>query len=184
MYFKGMRKVISTWEQERIDKKNEEAFSQAFDEIFFEEDTSFDDDDEETSSDEEEEEGWETDPDVVEEEGGYHTQEEEEEEVPSYFTTWKFNYSQFILEEIKQLQKDYQKAMDLGVDFDWYLDNIEYFDIEKPGTFYVYYDMISILEKNLFVSRYTGVSRNKRNSARVSLKNDTFFTLVLLSLVF
>jgi hypothetical protein len=181
MYFKGMRKVIGVWEQERIDKKNEEAFGQAFDEIFFEEDTSSFDDDEDVSTTSEEE-GWETDNEEEEPTGGYHTQEEDDEPPPPLFTSWKFNYSQFILEEIKQLQKDYQKAMDLGVDFDWYLDNIEYFDIEKPGNMYIEDDVFPHM-KNLFVSRYTGVSRNKRNSARVSLKNDMFFTLVL-SLVF
>jgi len=177
-----MRKVIKSWEQERIDKKNEEAFGQAFDEIFFEEDTSsFDDEDNSTTS---EEEGWDTDneePVEEQEEGGYHTQEDEEPP-PPLFTSWKFNYSQFILDEIKQLQKDYQKAMDLGVDFDWYLDNIEYFDIEQSSNMYIEDDVFPHT-KNLFVSRYTGVSQNKRNSARVSLKNDKFFTFVM-SLVF
>jgi hypothetical protein len=34
MYFKGMGKLVQKWEAERIEKKNEDAFNQAFDEIF------------------------------------------------------------------------------------------------------------------------------------------------------
>jgi hypothetical protein len=186
MYFKGMQKIVKTWEQERIDKRNEDAFNQAFDEIFEGSTISeISSEEEETSS---EEEGWETDSDISHVEETFPVPEAtpfEPEPIEEEFNfSWKFNYSDFILEEIKGLQKDYQKAMDLGVEFDWYLDNFDYFDIEKGNTIIIYYEMSYIIESNIFVSKYPTVLRNKRIGKRVLPKIDQWFTTTTFVIVF
>jgi hypothetical protein len=66
-----------------------------------------------------------------------------------------------MLEEIVQLQKDFQKATDLGVDFEWYLENINYFEIEYEPRCFVYDDVFPHV-RNLFVSKYSGAFRNNR----------------------
>lgn len=176
MYFKGMYKVAREWEKERVDKKNEEAFSQAFDEIFEE----YSDSESEYSDSESDTDSWETWSD---------SEPETESDVPPpppVFETsetssgpWKDgHYSDFILYEIKLLQKEYKKSMELGVDFDWYLDNYGFFVIEDPPTVYIEDDVFPHM-KNLFVSNHKSMVRNKRSGKRVASKNDTSFTMVL-----
>ena len=85
---------------------------------------------------------------------GYDSQEDED---PYY----QYYYSKFMLEEIVQLQKDYQKALELGVDFEWYMENIDYFEIEYEPRVMMYDDVFPH-QKNLFVSKYSGALRNNQ----------------------
>jgi hypothetical protein len=172
MYFKGMSKVVEVWEQDRLDKKNEDAFNQAFEDIFDEEDL-----DSEMS--------WETESEYSDE--SYEDRDEPDEEPEESrdeprlefpLRSFEFDYySQFILEDIKQLQKDYQKAMDLGVDFEWYINNIDYFDISYEPRLTIERDILPHF-KNLFVSNHGGMIRNKRSGKRVPTRCDTSFTVV------
>lgn len=175
MYFKGMNKVIKVWENERAFKKNEDAFNQAFDEIFFE------DDEESFESESESESEYDSD--------SWETSSEQEypvepavpvvtEENPFAFDPTVDYYTEFIMGEIKMLQKDYQKAMELGVDFEWYLDNIDYFDIIPSLTVYTEDDIFPHM-KNLFVSNHKSVFRNKRSGKRVHGKSDTSVTILV-----
>ena len=169
MYFKGMNRVVKVWETERAIKKNEDAFSQAFDEIFLE-----DEEDSEWESESDDSDSWET------------SSEQEypvEPEVPAVteeftFDTTRDYYTEFIMGEIKMLQKDYQKAMELGVDFEWYLDNIDYFLIIPDQTVMIEDDVFPHM-KNLFVSNHKSMFRNKRSGKRVHGKSDTSVTILV-----
>ena len=166
MYFKGMGKVVHEWDRERIDQKNEEAFSEAFDAIFQVADESEDEDeseDRESGSGSESE--WETESESDSESEWFpspppptrvhphqessHSSSEEEDLGPVF----KYSYSWFVLEEIKELQKEYQRAMKYEVDFDWYLCNMEYMIFDTYKRMYIEDDIFPH-EKNLFVSRY------------------------------
>jgi len=176
LYFKGMHKVVEEWDEERAVKKNEDAFNKAFDEIFFEEDESDTmsintqepvDDEDEYESDT----SWET--------MSISSQEPVDDEDETF--SWKFQetnvYSNYVLGEIAFLQKEYKKALELGLDFEWYLENSWLFDIEQPKTMYIEDDVFPHL-KNLFVSNHKGTTQNKRVGKRVSTKTDTHFTTV------
>jgi hypothetical protein len=153
LYFKGMHKVVNEWDKERILKKNEEAFNQAFEDIFDE-------------SDEEEEEDSDSD--------SWETMSGESDMFPDYN---KELYSQYMLEEIKLLQKEYQKAEELGLDFEWYYENSWFFDIEPSKTVYVEDDVFPHF-KNLFVSNHKSVMQNKHIGKRVPKQTDASFTTV------
>ena len=173
MYFKGMYKVAETWEKERNDKKNEDVFNEAFEAIFEEEDVTMEDSDSDAESDV----SWET-------WGGSQMDEldvaiEEEVtslEIPITHTPTVDYYSEFLLQEIKDLQKDYQKAMEIGMDFDVYLENLEYVFIETVKSIWTEDDN---MPKNLFVSKHKNMIRNKRLGKRVPSKNDMGFTVVV-----
>ena len=171
MYFKGMNRVVKVWETERTIKKNEDAFSQAFDEIFLE-----DEEDSEWESESDDSDSWETSSEQeypVEPEVPAVT-----EENPFTFDTTRDYYTEFIMGEIKMLQKDYQKAMELGVDFEWYLDNIDYFLIIPDQTVMIEDDVFPHM-KNLFVSNHKSMFRNKRSGKRVHGKSDTSATILV-----
>jgi len=153
LYFKGMHKVVNEWDKERAVKKNEEAFNQAFEDIFEDED---EDEDEESDTDSD---SWDT------MSGG--TMSDYNKEL----------YSQYMLGEIVLLQKSYQKAEELGIDFEWYLQNSWFFEIEPSRTFIIFDDVFPHF-KNIFVSNHKNSVRNKRVGARVSAKTDTGFTAV------
>ena len=171
MYFKGLHRMLPIWEKEKTNKRNEEAFNAAFD-IIFDEDSDFSESESESEEDSEEEEEGPTN----EEEWEEWTDNEDEEEqvpVPPVTTTTDF-YSKFILEEIIELQKEYQKAMDSGIDFDYYIDNIDYIILEKPeGTIWDLFPH----EKNLLVSNHKNMIQNKRTGSRVPSKCDNGFTI-------
>ena len=177
MYFKGMNRIVKVWENERAIKKNEDAFSQAFDEIFFEDDEeSFESETESDSDESDDSDSWETSSEQeypVEPEVPEFT-----EENPFAFDPTMDYYTEFIMGEIKMLQKDYQKAMELGVDFEWYLDNIDYFLI-VPSQTVVIYDDIFPHTKNLFVSNHKSMFRNNRSGKRVHGKSDTSVTILV-----
>lgn len=183
MYFKGMYKVAETWEKERNDKKNEDVFNEAFEAIFEEEEDS----ESESESDTESDVSWETwDGSQMDELDVATTTEEEvtslditELEIPINTPLWSPNtnyYSDFLLQEIKELQKDYQKAMEIGMDFDVYLENLEYVFIETVRYVWTEDDNIP---KNLFVSKHKNMFRNKRFGKRIPSKNDMGFTVVV-----
>ena len=184
MYFKGMHKVVNEWEQERADKRNEDVFSQAFDEIFEEDDS----DDEsyvtmesDTESDAGSDDSWETwDEELLESEVVTRSDVLSPTTVPAWSP--KDCYSNFMLEEIRELQKDYQKAMEMGMDFDVYLENLEYYYIEPPSKTSWIEDDVFPHFKNLFVSNHKNMIRNKRLGARVPSKNYMGFTFVVLVL--
>jgi hypothetical protein len=169
-----MYKLERIWEQERIEKMNQEAFDEEFNSIFEEEDSDWETS---TESDEEEDSDWET-----------FEEETEVESVPepepvfqklNLFESFDENkyYSDFMLGEIEQLQRNYQKAMDLGVGFDWYVNNNMFYDFQYEKTVWIEDDIFPH-QKNLFVSNYNG-GITKRNSTRVPPKGDTSFVFVL-----
>jgi hypothetical protein len=153
MYFKGMNKVTKAWDKERITQRNEDAFNQAFDEIFFE-----DDENQVDLSGYDTQEEPESDSDSDESDASWETFSEKSEvssENPFAFDPAKDYYTEFIMGEIKLLQKDYQKAMELDVDFDWYMENFEF-----HGKTFIIEDDVFPHVKFLFVSKYNSVVRN------------------------
>jgi len=179
MYFKGMHRVSKEWEEERALKKNEDAFNQAFEDIF---------DEIEDSGSESSWESWDEELDSEEDEHVTQSVSDNEDEVrdesaPQIENSFCFPpctdlYSDFILGEIKSLQKDYQKSIELGVDFDWYMENFLFFDIEPALTTYIEDDVFPHF-KNLFVSNHKNVIQNKRLGKRNYANTDTVFTIVL-----
>ena len=167
MYFEGMWKLTDEWIRERVDQKNQEFFGEAFEDIFEEES--------ETESEADSDDSWET--------WSFDTQEESEadsddsQEEPN--SDWKSDefYSRYMLAEIVQLQKDYKRAMELGVDFEWYMYNIEYFDVSYEPRVDIFDDIFPH-EKNLFVSKYPHTLQNKRSGKRVPSECDTSYTVV------
>jgi len=190
MYFKGMHRIVSEWEQERIDQKNQEIFNQAFDEIFEDVDDDYSEEETENTTDDESDAesdvSWETWGGSQMDELDVSTEEVTslditELEVPvSAASLWSVPalncYGEFILEEIKCLQKDYQKAMEMGMDFDVYLENLEYVFIEPYKSIWIEDDNIP---KNLLVSKHKNMIRNKRSGPRVPSKNDMGITVVV-----
>jgi len=168
-----MYKLERIWENERIEKMNQEAFNEEFDGIFEEEDSDWETTTEYSSSEEDDSE-WETDSDT-----GESTPDIVSESRPRVQIFENKYYSDFMLSEIEQLQKNYQKAMELGVGFDWYMNNIMFFNVTYENTCWVEDDIFPH-EKNMFVSNNKGVVNNKRCDARVPSKSDTSFTIVFL----
>ena len=151
LYFKGMHKVAQEWDKERSIQKNEDVFNQVFDDIF-EEDSEFGSDTEsEAGSDSN---SWET---------ASHENENENDSEPEREYTNRDYYSEYILGEIVLLQKAYQKAEELGLDFEWYYHNSWFFDIEPSRTVYIEDDVFPHF-KNLFVSNHK--HRGLRDSIR------------------
>jgi len=178
MYFKGMYKVAETWEQERNDKKNEDVFNEAFEAIFEGDEFSSDED---TESDAESDVSWETWGGSQMDELDVATDEVTSLEIPITTPLWSppsttDYYSEFLLQEIMELQKDYQKAMDIGMDFDVYLENLEYVFIETVKSGWTEDDN---MPKNLFVSKHKNMIRNKRLGKRIPSKNDMGSTIVV-----
>jgi len=167
-----MYKLERVWEQERIEKMNQEAFNEEFDYIF-----------------EEEESDWETSSEASSEsDTESETESESESEQEQVFEEPKFQmfedffdddkyYSDYMLGEIEELQKSYQKAMELGVCFDWYVHNHMFYNFSYEPR-YIIEDDVFPHERNLFVSNYNG-DVTKRCSARVPPKGDTSFVFVL-----
>jgi hypothetical protein len=180
LYFKGMHKVVEEWDDERATKKNEDAFNKAFDEIFFDEESDLEDEaeaeaEDESDGDGDDSESWETDTQ------GSFSDIGEPPVVGDDENKWTFQessfYSNYILGEIVFLQKEFKKAEELGLDFEWYLENSWLFEIEPSRTMYVEDDIFPHF-KNLFVSNHKGTVQNKRVGKRVSAKTDTHFTTV------
>ena len=176
MYFKGMHKVVASWEQDRIDKRNEEVFGQAFDQIFEEDsDESYVTMESDSESEAGSDDSWETWDEEL-------TEVDEPEVLPQIpsntilqGTPGYYGYvGKYILEEIVELQKDYQRAMDMGMDFEEYLD----YYVEPQTKRSLVEDDVFPHFKNLFVSNHKVSVRNKRVGKRVSTKTDTGFTAV------
>ena len=221
MYFKGLHKLSEKWEDERIEKLNEEAFNTAFDAIFEEgsdysesEEDSEEDSDWETSSEYSDESTWNegdthilfnhpetwkydllfnTETMAYEESSsprsmfqfptgrqlpGYVVQSESESsEVESEFG------SDYLIDSIIKLQAAYQKALRTYTDIPSYLedDNYLFFDIDEGDTGnFITEDDIFPHEKNLFVSKHSGMIQNKRTGSRVPPKGDNSYTIVVL----
>ena len=164
LYFKGMHKIVDAWDRERENQKNESAFNSAFEDIF-------DDPESESEYESESEDGSES-----------LDQGEGASEGASEGDMWSLKsgrdyYSEYVLGEIVLLQKAYQKAEELGLDFEWYYQNSWFFDIEPAKTIFIEDDVFPHF-KNLFVSNHKVSVRNKRVGKRVSTKTDTGFTAV------
>jgi hypothetical protein len=174
LYFKGMHKVVDEWDRERAFKKNEDAFNQAFDDIFeeIESESEFDPDSEsDTDSDSE---SWETD--------SGSGSEPERNPVSREHDLWSINsekdyYSEYMLGEIVHLQKAYQKAEELGIDFEWYYQNEWLLEIEPSKTIIIEDDVFPHF-KNLFISNHKNSVKKKRVGKRVPTKTDSGFTAV------
>jgi hypothetical protein len=181
LYFKGMHKVVDAWETERFEKKNEEAFSQAFDDIFEaeESDGGSDGNGYHTQEDSDTDSDWETSseydlPSLESED------REDREDRDSEFPPFRAEdlYSEYVKGEIILLQKEYKKAMELGLDFEWYHENSWFFEIEPPQTVVIEDDVFPHF-KNLFVSNHKSVLQGRRVGKRVPPKTDASFTTVL-----
>ena len=178
LYFKGMYKLERVWEQERIEKMNQEAFNEEFDYIFEEEESDW-----ETSSenDSESESEWETDNETEIDPVPLTDDEPAPVCRPIFEMLDSYDedkyYSDFMLGEIEELQKSYQKAMELGVNFDWYVHNHMFYNFSYEPR-YIIEDDVFPHDKNLFVSNYNG-DVTKRCNARVPPKGDTSFVFIL-----
>ena len=181
IYFKGFHKVLSKWENEKIDKRNEDAFNSAFESIF-----DMESEDEYTSSETDSNIDEDSDSDSDSEyetwDSLWETPNENENEIkflptiPPVIVPNDF-YSRFILEEIIELQKIYKKSIEAGIDFEYYLENMDYILFETPNSFITWDDVFPHF-KNLFVSNH--IVRNKRRTgSRVPSKCDNYFTIIL-----
>lgn len=178
LYFKGLYKLERIWEQERNEKINQQAFNDEFDYIFEDEfsdwETSSENDSEESESDSESESS--EDPEEPEQP---EDQQELVETEPRFSDMWIENhYSHYMLGEIKELQEKYKKAMELGVNFDWYVNNHMFYNFSYEPRYWIEDDVFPH-EKNLFVSNHKGYSNAKRNNTRVPPKGDTSFIFVV-----
>jgi hypothetical protein len=187
LYFKGLHKISEKWEDERIEKLNEEAFNTAF-EAIFEEGSEYsysevdseysDESDWETSS--ENEEGPTTPRSVFEFPRSIPS--DTSSEVTSKSLDWQSD-GDYLIDSIIKLQAAYQKALKAGIDIPYFLegDNYLFFSIDNgdTGTF-VTFDDVFPHEKNLFVSKHAGMIQNKRTGSRVPPKGDSTFTVVVL----
>jgi len=198
IYFKGLYKISEKWEDERIEKLNEEAFNTAFDAIFEEEsdsdysdyEDSDSDSDWETSSESESEtddwnnessihglfnDVWEAFQEVDDSSSSEISSEETISQVESDSDYW--------IKSIVKLQAAYQKALKLYIDIPRYLDSENYLFVninQFEGMDEDEYDDVFPHEKNLFVSKHSGMIQNKRTGSRVPPKGDNSYTLVLL----
>ena len=200
LYFKGLHKISEKWEDERIEKLNEEAFNTAFDAIF-EEGSDYAESEEEYDSE------WETSSEYSEEsewdEGDVHilfnntetwesssprsifqfpmSDSESESDSDSSEVESVSGNGDYLINSIIKLQTAYQKALKADIDIPYFLedDNYLFFSIDEgTGTFWV--DDIFAHEKNLFVSKHSGMIQNKRTGSRVPPKGDSSFTVVVL----
>lgn len=193
LYFKGLHRVSQKWEEERNDKINEESFKDAFDSIFEESEYDEESDGDEEDDSEDGDSVWETD------------SEDEHETVPvppaavqttepesaweddwnsDSVTSEKFSkyWSDDILEDIKDLEKQYKKAMNFGVTLEEYYDNIDYFEMIEKTMSWVLYSVFAH-EKNLFVSNHKNMIQNKRTGSRIPSRNYMGFIVVFLLVV-
>jgi hypothetical protein len=155
-----MHKIVDEWDKERAIKKSEEAFNSAFEDIFD------DDSDFESDSDSGSDSGSDSDSDSASWET--FSQVSRVSDAKLILTdTGKDYYSEYILGEIVMLQKEYQKAEELGLDFEWYHQNSWFFDIEPSKTVILYDDVFPHV-KNMFVSNHKSYVKNKRVGKRMS----------------
>ena len=191
LYFKGLHKISEKWEDERIEKLNEEAFNTAF-EAIFEEGSEYSYS--EVDSDESESD-WETSSENEEpmEPTTPRSVFEFPRSIPSdtssevnLFDTSNLDWQSdgdYLIACIIKLQAAYQKALKVGIDIPYFLedDNYLFFSIDEgeTGTFWIEDDVFPH-EKNLFVSKHAGMIQNKRTGSRVPPKGDNSFTVVVL----
>ena len=199
MYFKGLHKISEKWEDERIEKLNEEAFNTAFDAIF-EEGSDYSDSEDSEDSDWETSSESESDTDDWNNESNIHGlfndvweafQEDQEvddsssSEISSEETISEVESdSDYWIKSIIKLQAAYKKALKLYIDIPRYLDSENYLfvDINQFEGIFIMdeYDDVFPHEKNLFVSKHSGMIQNKRTGSRVPPKGDNSYTIVLL----
>jgi len=197
MYFKGLYKISEKWEDERIDKLNEEAFNTAFDAIF-EEGSDYSESEEDSDSD------WETSSEYSYcenwDEGDTHILFNDPEtwkceslfQLPGYIVrsdslseseSSEFGNGCHLIQSIIKLQSAYQKALRTYTDIPSYLedDNYLFFNIDESDTGnFIIEDDIFPHEKNLFVSKHSGMIQNKRTGSRVPPKGDNSYIIVVL----
>lgn len=186
MYFKGLHKISEIWQDERIEKQNEEAFNIAFDAIFEDEDES-ESESEESESESEENESEETGSDSSEWEN-WDFQElivppntplsekdsevEEEEDDNSY-----------LIKSIIKLQIAYHKAIKFGVNIPSFLedDNYMFYELnEEYGRSYIVEDDIFPHQKHLFISKHKDMIQNKQTRVKIPSKSDMGITIVFI----
>jgi hypothetical protein len=201
LYFKGMYKLIKTWEEESYDKKNQEAFGEAIDYILNDDEEEEDDDDddddddedddEEEDDEEEEEEEWEvwtplddasqwevwTPPREVpiqtlpEPESDESESESESDSDSDYYSEFD-SESDYRIRNIIELQDRFKILIQSGYDIETELLIHSYHDIFNSYERYWYEDFTASL-KNLFISNYKGIQNGiRRCSARVQGKRD------------
>jgi hypothetical protein len=176
LYFKGLYKLKRVWEDEKFEKQNSDYFQETFDEIFEDDDEfEFDEEDDDDVSNPDEDEDEEEEETHEEE---THEEETQEEQV-SFTDFWKENhFSNYVLDEIVELQKQYQKSVELGVPFDWYMENIHFIEVSYEKTSIIEDDVFPH-QKNIFVSKYEGFSNTKRTGKRIPTRTDKYTTVVL-----
>ena len=196
LYFKGLHKISEKWEDERIEKLNEEAFNTAFEAIFeeTEEESEYDNFSSEVDTESDySESDWETSSENEEGPTTPRSVFEFPRSIPSdnssevnLFDTSNLDWQSdgdYLIHSIIKLQAAYQKALKAGIDIPYFLedDNYLFFSIDEgdTGTFWIEDDVFPH-EKNLFVSKHAGMIQNKRTGSRVPPKGDSSFTVVVL----
>jgi hypothetical protein len=190
LYFRGLHKLSMKWEEEKIEKMNQEAFNEAFEAIFEEPGSDwhfppFNEDDDDEEDDNDEWEPW-TDSDSDDWETSSETEPREQE--PRVHVPYSFSLeeteseSDIIMKSIIKLQQAYHRALKSGIDIPMYLEDENYlfFNIDEGDskTFWLEDDVFPHT-RNLFVSKHKGMINNKRTGSRVATKTDTMFTIVI-----
>lgn len=187
LYFKGMYKLVREWEEESIDKKNEEAFAEAFDYIVNEEsedEYSESESEDDSEIDEGEESEWEELP--------WDSEQSVPEEQPSTpsarvpMSNWAYDSdsesesdSEINMElgdcrmlELMEIQERFRLLCDNGYDIETELLVNNYYRLFK-GCAQEYYEDAFKLGEEIFISKHQGVQNGvRRCSARIQGKRD------------
>lgn len=141
LYFKGMYKVADTWDQERFEQKNQEAFAEAFENIIEEFENFYEDSESDTDSEIDEDDESDSDSDFWYPEG-----------FSEYRSINTLDDMMFIQERFGLLQRaGYQIETEL-------LEN-SYYDIARCYA-YNWYEDFSVAEK--FVSKHKGAQQGRK----------------------
>ena len=190
LYFKGMYKLIKTWEEESFDKKNQEAFGEAIDYILNEDDDDDEeeeDDEEDDDEEEEEEEEWEvwtpsddssqwevwTPPREVPIQTLPESDSDSGSEYESSYSEFDSeSESDYRIRNIIEVQYKFKILIQSGYEIETELLIHSYHDIFHSYERYWYEDFTAGL-KNLFISNHKGIQNGiRRCSARVQGKRD------------
>ena len=193
LYFKGMYKLVREWEEESIDKKNEEAFAEAFDYTMNGEYSESGDSEEysESDTDSEIDEGEESEWEELPWDSQQSVPEEEEPVTPparvpmSPSDSDSDSESEFMSEldpdmdrsdyrmlELIELQERFRLLWDNGYDIETELLVNTYYRFFKE-CIQSYYEDAFGLGKEIFISKHQGVQNGvRRCSARIQGKRD------------
>ena len=184
LYFKGLHKISEKWEEEKINKLNEDAFNAAFEKIFEDSDSDSDYSDSESDSDSDSgSDSWETWEESESPLPPRFISSESSGSFSSFKVSKEVTNSDYFIMSIIRLQKAYQKALKNAIDITGYLDDDNYleYDIDEENSqIYDLEDDIFPHERNLFVSNHKNMVQNKQKCVRVPSNNDMSFTLIIL----